>query len=54
MRKFRVDGLLGTVALAGLLLSTGLAQDAPKKVTKSEGLSAATTKVPPEYPAIAK
>ena len=30
------------------------AQDAPKKVTRSEGQSAATSKVQPEYPSIAR
>ena len=30
------------------------AQDAPRKVTKSEGQSAATTKVQPDYPPIAR
>jgi periplasmic protein TonB len=30
------------------------AQDEPKKVSKTEGLNAATTKVQPEYPAMAK
>ena len=52
--KFRSGGLLGTVAMAGLFLSAGFAQDAPKKVSKSEGLNALTTKAAPEYPAIAK
>lgn len=42
------------VALPTLFLCTGLAQDAPKKVSKSEGLNAVTAKVAPEYPAIAK
>jgi protein TonB len=51
---FRVGGFLGTLVLAALFLGVGLAQDAPKKVTKSEGLNAATTRVPPEYPPIAK
>jgi TonB family protein len=52
--RFRSGGLLGTVAMAGLFLSTGFAQDAPKKVSKSEGLNALTTKAAPEYPALAK
>ena len=34
--------------------ASGFAQDAPKKVTKAEGLNAVTTKVPPEYPPIAR
>ena len=57
-RRFPVGGLLGTVALAALFLSIGFAQDAPKdapkKVTKSEGLNALATKAAPEYPAIAR
>jgi protein TonB len=53
-RRFHVRGSLVTASLAALFLAAGLAQDAPKKVTKSEGLSAATTKVPPQYPPIAK
>jgi protein TonB len=52
--SFRVGVLLGTMVLAALFLGTGLAQDAPKKVSKSEGLNAVTTKVAPDYPAIAK
>jgi protein TonB len=39
------------IALA--IAATCSAQE-PKKVTKSEGLNAATTKVQPEYPAIAR
>ena len=58
LRRFRVAGLLGPVILAALWLSTGFAQDAPKdapkKVSKSEGLNALTTKVAPDYPPIAK
>jgi protein TonB len=40
-----------------LVLGTALllvAQDAPKKVSKTDGLNNATTKVQPEYPAMAK
>jgi len=51
---FRVGGLLWPVALAVFLLSSGLAQEAPRKVTKAEGLNAVTSKVAPEYPPIAK
>jgi len=39
--------------LALMLAAVCNAQD-PKKVTKSEGLNAATSKVQPEYPAIAR
>jgi protein TonB len=52
--RYRVGGLLGLVALAPLFLGMGLAQEAPKKVTKSEGLNNVTAKVSPDYPAIAK
>jgi len=38
-----------TLATSGLL-----AQDASKKVSKAEGLSNATSKVQPDYPAMAK
>jgi len=51
---FRVARFLGAAALAALLLGMGFAQEAPKKVSKSEGLNAATTKVAPDYPAIAR
>jgi protein TonB len=52
--RFRAGSILGPVALAALFLSTSLAQEAPKKVTKAEGLNAVTTKVPPDYPTIAR
>ncbi len=51
---FRVGSLLVPLALAVFLLSTGLAQEAPKKVTKAEGMNAVTSKVAPEYPPIAR
>ena len=54
MCRFRVARFLGAAALAALLLGMGFAQEAPKKVSKSEGLNAATTKVAPDYPAIAR
>jgi outer membrane biosynthesis protein TonB len=37
-----------------LLGAIAWAQDAPRKITKSEALSALTTKVQPEYPAVAR
>ena len=40
--------------LALALAAVCCAQDQPKKVTRTEGLNAATTKVQPDYPAIAK
>ena len=43
----------GAVLVSLLLAAAGSAQE-PKKVSKSEGLNAATTKVQPEYPAMAK
>jgi TonB family protein len=36
------------------MVGAASAQDAPKKVTKSEGLNAVTTKISPEYPSMAK
>ena len=45
---------VGTIALAWMFLCAAFAQDAPKKVTKAEGLNAVTNKVPPDYPPIAK
>ena len=49
--RFSAANVLGPVALAALILGTGFAQDAPKKVTKTEGLNAVTTKVPPRISA---
>jgi protein TonB len=40
--------------LVALLGAFALAQDAPKKITRSEALSALATKVQPEYPQIAR
>ncbi len=40
---FRAGGLLGLLALTVFLSATGLAQEAPKKVTKAEGLNAVTS-----------
>ena len=51
---FRFGGFLGWVVLATLFLNTGFAQNEPKKVSRTEGLNAVTTKVPPDYPVIAK
>jgi len=45
--------MLRMTMLAAAVLCVGLAQDAPKKVSKAEGLNSVTTKVAPEYPAIA-
>jgi len=50
-QRFR---FLGLAMLLGLVAGVLAAQDAPKKVTKTEGLNAVTNKVPPEYPAIAR
>jgi TonB family protein len=51
---FRAGGFPVLAALAALLAGPGFAQDAPKKVSKSEGLNAVTTKVSPEYPPVAR
>jgi len=48
-----VRGLASIVLLGLVLIETGKAQE-PKKVTRTEGLNAATTKVQPEYPPIAR
>jgi protein TonB len=45
---------LGAILLATALLCAGFAEDTPKKVTKTEGMSAVTNKVSPDYPAIAR
>ena len=52
--RFHFGGWLGLLALAAVFLNTGLAQEAPKKVSRSEGLNAVTTKVAAEYPSIAR
>lgn len=56
MNKFVLQFTCKISAVACLLLlaaAAGSAQE-PKKVSKTEGMNAATTKVQPEYPAIAK
>ena len=40
--------------MVSTFFTAGFAQDAPKKITRSEGLNSATTKVQPDYPAIAR
>ena len=50
-RPFR---LLSLAVVLGLSAGVLAAQDAPKKVTKTEGLNAVTTKISPEYPVIAR
>ena len=42
------------LGLLVILAAACSAQDEPKKVTKTEGLNAATTKVQPDYPSMAK
>src|ERR1022692_69413 len=53
-RRLGVRSLMVTVFLAELFGGAALAQDAPKKVTRNEGLNAVTSKVPPDYPSIAR
>ena len=43
-----------SIATMALLVAVAVAQDAPKKITRSAALSAVATKVEPQYPAIAK
>ncbi len=50
----RVRSVFGAGLIAVLMLGCAFAQDAPKKVTKIEGLNAVTSKVAPEYPPIAR
>ena len=50
----RLSAYFGPVLISVVMLGVACAQDAPKKVSKSEGMSAVTTKVAPEYPAMAK
>lgn len=52
MRK--LSSAYWSVAIAVLAALTAFAQDGPKKVTKIDALNAATVKVNPEYPPIAK
>ena len=42
------------IAMVTLFAAVAFAQDAPKKITRSEALNAVATKVQPDYPAIAK
>jgi protein TonB len=49
-----MGGFLMIVIPMALFVGAGMAQDAPKKVTKAEGLNAVTTKIAAEYPVIAK
>jgi TonB family protein len=42
------------IALVALALVSAIAQDAPKKITKAEALSAVASKVQPAYPAMAR
>ncbi|MCU1237522.1 MAG: TonB family protein [Candidatus Solibacter sp.] len=48
----RLTKILGITLIACLCVA--FAQDAPKKVSKSEGLNAVTNRVTPDYPPIAK
>jgi TonB family protein len=43
-----------TIALLTLLGAAALAQDAPKKISRGDALSALVTKVQPDYPTMAK
>ena len=54
LTSHRFGACFAPVLIAMFTVGALCAQDAPKKVTKAEGLSAVTTKVNPEYPPIAK
>jgi protein TonB len=42
------------ITALALLVSAGWAQDAPKKISRAEAMSAVATRVQPEYPPIAR
>ena len=46
--------LARTAAAAVLIAFAAAAQDTPKKISRAEALSAVSTKVPPDYPPMAK
>jgi TonB family protein len=50
----RINYLPVILSLVAISVFSGLAQEAQKKATRSEGLSAAVSKVQPDYPAIAR
>jgi outer membrane biosynthesis protein TonB len=50
----RFGRMLGVVLAASVFLCVGFAEDTPKKVTKADGLNAATNKVAPAYPPVAR
>ena len=54
MRSFEPTSVLRFSGLLILAVTLGAAEGAPKKVTMSEAMGAVLTKVPPEYPALAK
>jgi protein TonB len=56
MNKFALQFTCKVSAVVCLVLVAAVVGNAqePKKVSKTEGMNAATTKVQPEYPAIAK
>ena len=49
-----MKSLWHVIAVVALLVAVGLAQDAPKKITRAEAISAIASKVQPEYPAVAR
>jgi protein TonB len=54
MNRHRVLACLRFAGLLTLAVTLGAADGAPKKVTMSEAMGAVVSKVPPEYPALAK
>jgi TonB family protein len=52
--RFGVAGFLAAAVVAAFALGVGSAQDAPKRVSKADGLNAVTSKVSPEYPPMAR
>jgi TonB family protein len=54
MRSQKLRAVLRSTSLALIAVLAVAAESAPKKVTMSEAMGAVVTKVPPEYPALAK
>jgi len=54
LNRYRTGVFVRAIVLLTVTLGVCFAQDAPKKVSKAEGLNAVTAKVPPDYPQIAR
>jgi protein TonB len=54
MKAYKGLTVLRSIVVFSLAVGIGAAEGAPKKISMNEAVSAATTKVAPEYPALAK